>query len=235
MIIGSTAEVVVRSSVRTGVDEGGEGMSPPIRVLLVEDHPVVLRGLQAMLREHDDVAVVGEAGTAAEALSQASRLQPDVVVLPVRLGGIRASIELCRSIKTASTARVVVFTSFTRTVDVQMAMLAGADALVAKTVSADALLAALRQVRAGGEVLDLGPGADRPTPRLTPAEPLTDREAQILQLVLDGLTNPQMAQRLRIEVTTVRTHMRSILRKLGLESRRDLVQPARPGLDRGEG
>lgn len=199
-------------------------MNPRITVLLVEDHPVVLRGLRAICNEHEDLHVVGEAGTPADALGAVREMEPDAVVLPIRLGGTRSGIELCRAIKSVCAARVVVFTSFTRTVDVQIAMLAGADALVDKAAAVDDFVAALRQVMSGRDGLLLGPGARTPTaaPRFSPTEPLTRREDEILQRVLDGHTNPEISAQLEIEVSTVKTHMRSILRKLGVGTRRDL-------------
>ncbi|MFD2795681.1 response regulator [Promicromonospora vindobonensis] len=201
-----------------------------MRVLLVEDHPVVLHGLRAICTSNPTIDVVGEAATAEEALQCARELQPDVAVVPVRLGGTRSGIELCRSIKSVCSARVVVFTSFTRTVDVQVAMLAGADALISKTATSDVFIAALQQVKAGRQALFVGTG---PVPLAVAAsfdavEPLTEREEEILGLVVDGLTNPEIAARLTIEVSTVKTHMRSVLRKLRVDTRRDLLVELAP-------
>jgi DNA-binding NarL/FixJ family response regulator len=195
-------------------------------VLLVEDHPVVLRGLRALTVDQDDLEVVGEAAAAAEAVEMARLLQPHVVVLPLRLGGTHSGVELCRSIKTVCAARVVVFTSFTRTVDIQVALLAGADALVSKTASEEAVVAALRQASVGGQAIVLGRGVSPSvkTEQFPGSENLTDREHEILQLIIEGLTNPAIANRLTIEVTTVKSHVRSILRKLGVGNRRDLFR-----------
>ncbi|MFC7485795.1 response regulator [Knoellia sp. CPCC 206453] len=197
-----------------------------MKVLLVEDHPVVLRGLRTLTAEHADFEIVGEATSASQALDSARRLRPDVVVLPVRLGGAHSGIQLCRSIKTVCGARVVVFTSFTRPIDVQIARLAGADALVSKTAPNDAFIAALRHVRVGPHalVLESGRASWVEARRFAPVEPLTERENEILHLMIEGLTNPDMAARLTIEVSTVKTHVRSILRKLGVDNRRDLFR-----------
>lgn len=198
------------------------------RVLLVEDHPVVLQGLRSLLTGQPDLEVVGEARTAAEAVKLTVSLGPDVVVLPVRLEGTHSGIDLCRSVKSVSAGRVVVFTAFTRTSDVRIALLAGADAVVSKTTDGDALLSVLRRVTDGGQALVLGAGnaAVQLVQRVPPGEPLTAREDEILALMSEGLTNPDIAARLTIGVTTVRTHVRSILRKLGVRSRRDLFRPA---------
>ena len=195
-------------------------------VLLVEDHPVVLRGMRALTEEQEDLDVVGEATTASEAVELARTLHPDLTVLPVRLGGTHSGVELCRTIKTVCGSRVVVFTSFTRSVDIQLALLAGADALVSKTASTQAFIAALHQVTVGGQTLVLGHdvASSMPASQFAGSQALTDREREILQLVIDGLTNPAVAARLTIEVSTVKTHVRSILRKLGVENRRDLLR-----------
>lgn len=192
-----------------------------ITVLLVEDHPVVLRGLRTLTAEHADLDVVGESTSATTALESARVLQPDVVVLPIRLGAPHSGIELCRSIKTVCSARVVVFTSFTRTIDVQIARLAGADALVSKSAPDHAFIAALRGMSVDS---DLARGVE--ARRFAPVEPLTDRENEILHLMVERLTNADIAARLTIEVSTVKTHVRGILRKLGVDSRRDLFHGA---------
>lgn len=194
-------------------------------VLLIEDHPVVLHGLQAICASQPDIRVVGWASTPRDGLEAAALLQPHVTILPVRLGGTRSGIELCRSIKSLSRARVVVFTSFSRNIDVQVAMLAGADALLNKTVDPTELLDVIRQVARGEERLFVGPGRTRhaTVAKTIPNEGLTDREDEILQLVIEGYTNPEISAQLIIEVSTVKTHMRHILRKLGVGTRRDLL------------
>lgn len=195
-------------------------------VVLVEDHPIVLRGLRALVTESAGFSVVGEATDAAQAVDLTARTQPDVVVVPVRLGGTHSGIELCRTIKSVSRARVLVFTSFTRPVDVQVAVLAGADALVSKTASTEDVVATLRTVTDGGRGLVLGPGLEAATtlPVLGGTEQLTEREDEVLQLITEGLTNPEIAERLSVEVSTVKSHVRVVLRKLGVESRRDLLR-----------
>lgn len=198
-------------------------MQRPVTVLLVEDHPVVLKGLQAICAEEPTLHVVGEARSAADALSRAEHLQPDVAVVPIRLDGTRSGIELCRSIKTVCRARVVVFTSYTRKIDKKVAMLAGADALVSKAGAVQDLVDAILGDRAGGSwaVQDAWSRIEM----LHDFElelPLTSREGEILQLLAEGLTNPEIAALLMIEVSTVKTHVRSVMRKLGVGSRRQL-------------
>jgi len=200
-------------------------MDEYIKLLLVEDHPVTLRGLQAIFLERTGIEVSGYASSAREALKSTVLLHPDVVVLPIRLGGTRSGIELCRSIKSVCTAKVVVFTSFTRNIDIQVAILAGADALISKATEPEELVDALQLVASGRRGLLLGqrftPLVD--TRRLISTETLTHRENEILQLVMESHSNPTIASRLGIEVSTVKTHMRNILRKLGVDTRRDLL------------
>lgn len=201
-----------------------------IRVLLVEDHPVLLRGLGAVCEAEADLDVVAQATTATDALEAAAILQPDVILIPVRLDGTRSGIELCRSLKSVCRADVIVFTAFTRSIEVQVALLAGADALVGKTAEPDQLVAAIRRVAAGdrGLVLGVSLTSEELVRRLVPTEPLTEREQEILRLVTEGLTNPEIALRLRVEVSTVKSHVRNVLRKLAVETRRDLlVDPGR--------
>lgn len=205
--------------------EGTGELRTKIRVLPVDDHPVVLHGLRGICAQDPAIEMVGEVMTGADAIRETSRLEPDVVTLPIRLGGTRSGIELSRAIHSVGPSRVVVFTSFTRPVDVQVAALAGASALVSKSAHPDVFLKAIHQVFGGERPLaskavraDAVPGAE-----LLDQQKLSSREQEILGLVLEGLTNVAIGQRLMIEMSTVKTHMRSILRKLGVGSRRDLL------------
>jgi DNA-binding NarL/FixJ family response regulator len=204
-------------------------MTITARVLLVEDHPVVLRGLRALIDDEDDLLVDGEVTTSDQAIAAARRTGPDLVVVPMRLGGTFRGARLCRSIKEVCAARVVVFTSFTRPIDVRLSLLAGADAVIAKTADIGSIVHILRATAAGGPPLVLGPGAVTPVAqaRRTLVEELTARELDILELVAEGLRNEDIAARLHIGVTTVKTHVSSALHKLGAASRRELLH----GLD----
>ena len=121
--------------------------------------------------------------------------------------------------------RVVVFTAFARPIDIQMAALAGASALVSKSASAGAIVDTIHRVAKGERGLVLTPGSQqghvRPAPR--DAEDLSEREQEILDLALDGFTNAAIAERACVELSTVKTHMRHILRKLGVGNRRELL------------
>lgn len=186
---------------------------------------MVLRGMQALLAEEPDIQVVGQATTADEGQALARRWDPDVIVLPIRLGGTLAGIELCRSLKTICRARLVVFTSFTREVELEIAALAGADALVSKNAADELLVGTLREVHEASQTGTVLRGLPRRvgSGRLSRTDPLTEREEQILGLMVEGLGNAQIATHLTVEVSTVKTHVRRILRKLGVANRRDLL------------
>lgn len=205
------------SSCRDGSPTPGTGASshqndlPARSVLLIDDHPVMLIGLRTLCAADPELTVAGFAESETEARQAHRRLTPDVVVLPIRLGGTRRGIELCRWIKQRATTRVVFFTSFARPADAVLAVLAGCDALVPRTAPAADLVAAVRATATDG------PGDDQ-----WPAGILTTREQDILQLVLEGLTNPEIAENLHVGLPTVKTHMRHILRKLDVTDRREL-------------
>lgn len=200
-------------------------VSKRVRVIPVDDHPVVLHGLRAILAVDPMIQVVDEATTSGEALSKATRLEPDIVMLPVRLGGTRSGIELGRALDHIGSTRVVFFTSFARPIDIQVATLAGASALVSKSASPGDIVETVHRVARGEMGLVLTPGSHHPlsAPGLVDGEGLSEREQEILELVLDGLTNAAIAERVCVEMSTIKTHMRNILRKLGVGSRRDLL------------
>ncbi|MEU5942874.1 response regulator transcription factor [Micromonospora sp. NPDC047548] len=201
-------------------------MASQIRILSVDDHPMILFGLAVVLSAEPDLTVVGQATDVASATAAALRTQPDLIVLPVRLGDRLAGIELCRELSATTSAKVLIYTSFTEPKDVEAAMLAGADGLVGKNASIEGLLTAIRSIHRGRRIWLPGPS---PAPCAAPANSsllthpqLTDREREVLALMLDRLTNKQIAAQLTVEVTTVKTHVRSLLRKLDMSSRRDL-------------
>ncbi|MDF8265608.1 response regulator [Luteipulveratus flavus] len=199
-------------------------MAEAYRVLLVEDHPMISFGLARLLDDEPDLEVVGEARTPDAARRQVRATEPDLIVLPVRLGDRVAGIELCRHLRSTTAARTLVYTAFTDPEDVQAVVLAGADGMVGKSASPADVLAAMRTILRGGRVWQPGPApARRATERaLLAHEQLTGREREVLRLMLDHRTNQQIADALTIEVTTVKTHVRGLLRKLGMGSRRDL-------------
>jgi DNA-binding NarL/FixJ family response regulator len=196
----------------------------PIALLLVDDHAVVRHGLRGFLELQADITVAGEAASGREAVEVARRLRPDVVLMDLVMPG-GDGIEALRAIRVAvPDARVLVLTSFVDDVQVFAAMEAGAAGYLLKDVSPDALATAVRDVHAGRPAL--GPavaerlmrrgGGDAGNPRLAS---LTARERDVLRLMVDGLANKQIARRLSITEKTVKTHVSSILGKLGVADR----------------
>jgi DNA-binding NarL/FixJ family response regulator len=196
----------------------------PIRVLVVDDHPIVRQGLRSFLSSRDGIEVVGEAGDAAEGAAEAARLLPDVVLLDLVMPG-GGTIEAISRIGALSSApRVLVLTSFSADDQVLPALGAGAAGYVVKDASPGDLEAAVRTVHRGGVVLApqvastvLGEvSRDRSAPG---TEQLTPRERDVLRLLARGLSNRDLASALFVSEKTVKTHVSSILSKLGLADR----------------
>ena len=185
--------------------------SSPIRVLLVEDHPIVTRGLEALIAGEADVEVAATCTTSAEAVDHAAIHDLDVVVLPWRLGGRATGRQLARALAAVSTARLVIYTGFVPGVDLPDDPVPGA-VTVAKTASPGELLTAVRTAA----------GNRQPTSPTTSAG-LTPRESQVLRCLLQGLSNAEIAELMTVELSTVKTHVRGVLHKLGVASRRELV------------
>jgi DNA-binding NarL/FixJ family response regulator len=196
----------------------------PIRVLLVDDHAVVRRGLRGFLELLDDLEVVGEAGNGREGVEAARRLEPDVVVMDLlmpEMDGIEATAEIKR---TQPGVEVVALTSFIEEAKVTAALEAGATGYLLKDAEADEVADAIRAAHAGEVRLDpqvarLLAERLRARPAAEEPEPLTDREREVLALVAHGRSNKEIAVDLGITERTARTHVSNILGKLGLASR----------------
>lgn len=198
-------------------------MADPIRVLLVDDHQVVRRGLRTFLEIQDDIEVVGEAADGDEGVARAEELRPDVVLMDVKMPGTDGIEALRRLRQNDNPARILVVTSFTEQRTVVPALRAGAAGYVYKDVDPDALAGAIRSVHAGHVLLqpevagalladDTGVGAGR-----GPA--LTEREKEVLGLIADGRANREIARALVLSEKTVKTHVSNILMKLDLADR----------------
>jgi two-component system, NarL family, response regulator LiaR len=197
-------------------------MNAPIRLLIVDDHSVVREGLRAFLRLQEGIEVVGEAASADEAVSVAARASPDVVLLDLvmpegdGIGAIRRLLELAPGI------RVLVLTSFADDAQIFAAIAAGAAGYLLKDVDPQALADGIRDVHAGRPALHASvaarlmrrSGSPRPT-----SDDLTARERDVLRLVVEGLANKQIAQRLGIGEKTIKTHVSRVLAKLGVTDR----------------
>ncbi|HSK25485.1 MAG TPA: response regulator transcription factor [Jiangellales bacterium] len=209
---------------------------PPVRVLLVDDQPLLRTGFRMILEAEPDIAVVGEAADGVAAVDDARALQPDVVVMDVRMphmDGVEATRRITGA-ERSTRPRVLVLTTFDLDEYVVEALRAGASGFLLKDVPAEDLVDAVKVVARGDAVVSPAvmrrlldrfasrlPGTDEPTPALL--ESLTDRERQVLTLVARGRSNAEIAADLVVSETTVKSHVGNVLMKLGL---RDRVQAA---------
>jgi DNA-binding NarL/FixJ family response regulator len=206
----------------------------PIRILLVDDHAMVRRGMRDFLSLHDDLEIVGEAGDGAAAIEQAAALRPDVILMDLLMPGVDG-IEATARIRAADPeVEIVAITSFVEEARIVAALEAGASGFLLKDAEADELAAAIRAAAAGEVHLDpaiagivarrlrsrasgaAGPGSD---PAAGALGSLTARERDVLAGVARGLSNQAIADELGITERTARTHVSNILAKLGLASR----------------
>ncbi len=207
-----------------------------ISVLIVDDQDLVREGLRMLLEAEQDLAVAGEAADGGQALDQARRLDPDVILMDARMPGMNGIEATTRLVQAGSRARILMLTTFNLDEYVYHALKAGASGFLLKDASRDQLTGGVRAV-AAGETL-LAPAVTRrliedfcsgPVPR-TPGIPvagaaagLTERELGVVRLVAQGLSNAEIAARLYLSEATVKSHIARILAKLGL---RDRVQVA---------
>lgn len=199
----------------------------PIRVLIVDDHAVVRIGLRSLLGHAAGFRVVGEAETAAEAISMAERSTPDVVLMDIRLPD-GSGVEACRAIKAAQPdTRVVMLTSYSDEEAIVGAVMAGASGYLLKHADAERLTEAIREAAAGDSTLDPRAAGTllsqfrEMSARQAEAElaGLTDRERRMLALIAEGYTNRAIGEVLHLSEKTVRNHVSALLRKLGFQRR----------------
>jgi DNA-binding NarL/FixJ family response regulator len=195
--------------------------SPPLRVLVVDDHPMVRAGLRSML-DGDEIEVVAEAASGAEAAERAAALVPGLVLLDVELPDMDGVEALTRIKARAPRAAVLMVSMHDDPVMVRRAVEAGAAGYVLKGISRRELLAAVRAVRNGGSVLDPSLLRALATPAAPPSgagDALTRVELETLALLAAGLTNREIAERTRWSVGTVKKHVQRILEKLNVSDR----------------
>jgi DNA-binding NarL/FixJ family response regulator len=196
-----------------------------IRVFLLDDHEVVRRGLRELLELEDDIEVVGESGSAAEAVRRIPALRPDVAVLDGRLPD-GSGIDVCRDIRSIDPSiNALILTSYDDDAALFAAIMAGAAGYVLKDIRGNDLLDGIRRVAAGQSLLDpavtarvlerlrTGPAQD---PRLAG---LTDQERRILDHISEGMTNRQIGEAMFLAEKTVKNYVSSLLAKLGMERR----------------
>jgi len=197
-----------------------------IKVLLADDQRLVRAGFRLILGAEDDIDVVGEATDGVEAVEMVERLQPDVVLMDIRMPGLDGIEATRRVVELRPEVRVVVLTTFDLDEYVYAALRAGASAFLLKDAKESQLLAAIRVVADGGSLF--APGiterlvanfAESESQKLTELPPLTAREREVLTLVARGFSNAEVAEHLVISEHTTKTHVASLLQKLGLRSR----------------
>jgi DNA-binding NarL/FixJ family response regulator len=200
-----------------------------IRLLLVDDHPIVLDGLAMVLGDQPDLEVVASAGCVADAVKAAREHRPDVVLLDLELPDGSGAEAMPQMLEAAPASRVVVFTAYSSDENILGSLRAGAKGYLLKGASTIEIVTAIRTVHAGGSHLEAGAAArvlaslhDAPDDSPT----LTAREEGVLHLLADGLPNKQIARALGITERTVKFHVASIFRKLDADSRTQAVSIA---------
>lgn len=227
----------------------------PVRLLVVDDHPVVRQGLRTFLETRPDFVVVGEAGDGEAAIAEAARLRPDVILMDLVMPGVDGLEAIGRIRAAEPAARILVLTSFASADQVLPALRAGAAGYLLKDAAPSEVEAAIRAVHRGEGLLDpavtatvlaevahpgtasAGPRSDADRPPPEAADPgftsLTPREREVLGLLGRGLSNAAIARELFVAEKTVKTHVSSILAKLRLADRTQAaLYAARLGLSR---
>jgi len=222
----------------------GASIPSQIRVFLLDDHEVVRRGVRELLETHDDIIVVGEAGSAAEARNRIPGAAPDVAVLDVQLGD-GTGIEVCRDVRSANPEiRCLMLTSFADDQALLDSVMAGASGYVLKQIRGNELVDSIRTVAGGGSLLDPAAiqrmmdrlrddsGGGDGDPRLAN---LTAQERKILDLLAEGLTNRQIGERMYLAEKTVKNYVSNLLMKLGMKRRTEAAVFAARHLDKDHG
>jgi DNA-binding NarL/FixJ family response regulator len=203
-------------------------VTDPIRVLLADDHPVVRRGLAALLATLPGIEVVAQAGDGVETLREVALGRPDVVVMDLRMPGVDGVEATRRIVRDHPATNVLVLTMFQEDALVSDALRAGARGYLLKTAEQDEIERAIRAV-AAGEVIFSGAVAGQVLGRMTtPERPgrlagLSPRELEVLDQIATGATNPAIATRLSLSVKTVGNHISAIFAKLGVATRGEAI------------
>lgn len=199
----------------------------PIRLLIVDDHPVVRDGLRGMFSGDPDFEVAGEASDGAEAVALAGRLRPDVILMDLHMSGADGVSAIRELVKRGSPARILVLTTYDQDIYVLPAIEAGATGYLLKDAPREDLIRAVRAVAEGKTVLSPSVAGRLVSQVRSPQrDVLSQREMEILRLVAGGSTNREIAQSLFISEATVKTHLLRIYEKLGVTDRAAAVGAA---------
>ena len=193
-----------------------------IHVMVVDDHPVVRRGIAFALQAFDDLQLVGEASTGEEAIRLCGEAQPDVVIMDMMMPGMDGATTTRELRLRFPQVRVLALTSFQDSELIRRALQAGAVGYLLKDVDIDELAGAIRAAYAGQSTLAKAATQallQTPAPVVATGEELTERQREVLALVASGLSNPEIAERLVVSLPTVRFHVSTILAKLGAANR----------------
>jgi two-component system nitrate/nitrite response regulator NarL len=206
----------------------------PVRILVVDDHTLMRRGLSALLSRDASLQVVGDAADAGSAQRRAAELQPDLILLDNHLPGVNGVDAIPALRQAAPAARIVMLTVSEDEADLAAALRAGASGYLLKTIEGDALVTAIRRIMQGASVVaeemtgklvaayrgaTASPADAAAQPAASPIEQLSPRERDILRGIARGASNKEIARDLGIAETTVKIHVQHVLRKLGLSSR----------------
>ncbi|TLV00689.1 response regulator [Dyadobacter luticola] len=196
-----------------------------VRILIVDDHPMVLEGLKSLLADNEEVTVVGTASNAIDAIAFLKSNEVDIAFLDINLPDING-IDLCKKVKEQfPTVKTLALSTFSERAYVSRMIQNGASGYLIKSSGKEEILEAIRQVQLGGYFMNVNFDQNTATaPKTVPF--LTRREKEVLVLIAEGMTNPQIAEQLFISVTTVNSHRQNLLMKFEVSNTASLIKLA---------